>query len=63
MWLFIVIARRKREERVLSLPQFYLNTRTSKVNIDIKLKLQKLIQLTFFPKYFEKFSKIPFKFS
>ena len=72
MWLFIVLARRKREKRVFSLAQYYHNTRTSKVsviikntiNIYIKFKLQKyLIQLTFLPKYFKKISKIPIKFS
>ena len=56
MWLFIVIARRKREKRVLSLAQYYHNT--SKVswiiiniiNIYIKNQIQTskpLIQLTF----------------
>ena len=49
MWLFIVIAKRKCEKRVLSLAQYYHNT--SKVsliiiniiNINIKLKLQNLL--------------------
>ena len=49
MWLFIVIARRKREKRVLSLAQYYHNTLKVRliiintINIDIKLKLQKLL--------------------
>ena len=49
MWLFIVIARRKREKRVLSLAQYYHNTSkvswnyNKYINIYIKLKQQNLL--------------------
>ena len=49
MWLFIVIARRKREKRVFSLAQYYHNTSKvswiiiNTINIYINLKLQKLL--------------------
>ena len=54
MWLFIVIARRKCDKRVLKLAQYYHNTskvsltKIDTINIDIKLKLQSSYTINIF---------------